>query len=96
MRQASVALGLLLGCAPAASSRTMAPGPERIASVSQIPEAVGAFHLAETGRDSGPSAGTFYRYRDGSALAPDVFVPPFSRVGEPCTPEAEERQAAAP
>lgn len=77
MRQASVVLGLLLlGCAPAVSSRMAAPGPERIASISQIPEAVGAFQLTETYHYPDPSAGTLYRYRDDSALEPDVFVYP--------------------
>lgn len=81
MRQGSVVLGLLLlGCAPALSSRTGAPGPQRIASTPQIPEAVGAFHLTETKHYSDPSAGTFYRYSDGSALAPDVFVYPLSEA----------------
>jgi hypothetical protein len=69
-------LGLLLGCAPAASvggTGPAAPGPLRLASV---PDQVGAFRRTETITYPRADAGTLYRFRGGGSLDPDVYVYP--------------------
>jgi hypothetical protein len=45
-----------------------------------LPERVGAFSIVETQRFPEASLGTLYRYRDGTALLPDVYVYPLTRT----------------
>ncbi len=71
-------LGLLAGCAPAASVRgtgSAAPGAVRLDSV---PDQVGAFRRTETFTYPRADAGTLYRFRGGGSLDPDVYVYPVS------------------
>jgi|GEM_PF-6985486 len=71
---------LISGCAHTAASE---PAPSHQGSAEAragivLPERVGEFTIVETSRYPDPSLGTLYRYRDGSALQPDVYVYPLT------------------